>query len=140
MIPNADKIGAKADRPCQPKNYAMIIRIPVGDAEKHEVTFEFRQHTDYLSITIDGEPAIKDWGVLPGLPLRSVNKKGGLVRDYCRPFRGPFSRIVHYRFVVGREELHKVVVQREIPTWFGGLRIQRYRVYVDNEFVEEYEG
>ena len=47
-MPTPMKSARKQTGRVNPRIYPMIIRIPVGDAEKHEVTFEFRPNSDYL--------------------------------------------------------------------------------------------
>lgn len=116
----------------------MILRFPVGHAERHEVIFEFHSSIEFLRVIIDGQSSIWDWRLLPFLPLRSV-RKSGMASGYR--YSAPFlSRFINYTFFVGREELVKVLIQQETNPWFGNLKKERFRVYVDGSLVEEVEG
>ena len=116
----------------------MIIQIPVGHAERHEVVFELNSFLENLRVTIDGELSIVHCQLLPFLPLKWVKRDGLAVHyRYSEPL---FSRLIRYSFIVGCDELHRVKVEQETNFWTGPLRDERFRVYVDNRLIQEQVG
>lgn len=51
-----------------------------------------------------------------------------------------FTRKRRFEFVTGKTEKHQVVIEKERPLIFGGIRPHSYRVYVDGELVHEQSG
>jgi len=48
--------------------------------------------------------------------------------------------VKHYEFVVGEQEKHRVVIERERPLLLPGFRPHTYRVYLDKQLIEEHRG
>ena len=88
----------------------------VGEQERHRVHFLFDQVVGNLSIEVDGVAVIKE--------LRVVSLK------LSKP----------YRFTVGIEERHDVVIELNRKLLFAGFRPQTCRIWVDGQFVGEYTG
>jgi hypothetical protein len=48
--------------------------------------------------------------------------------------------VKRYEFRVGQQESHEVAIEHERPWFFGGLRRNTYRVYVDGKLAQEHYG
>jgi hypothetical protein len=83
----------------------------VGDSERHEVHFAFNQAWAQLSISVDGEKVIKDFKMFSA------------------------SLTDTYRFTVGVDEKHEVVIEKRRPLFLAGFRKQKCSVFVDGEMV-----
>ncbi|HZI49055.1 MAG TPA: hypothetical protein VFD75_14765, partial [Pyrinomonadaceae bacterium] len=69
-----------------------------------------------LEIKVDGQPAVKD-------------------------FRFASLKLTkRYDFVVGFNEKHQVAIEKKRKLFLAGLRPQRYRVFIDGQLVQTYEG
>ena len=58
--------------------------------------------------------------------------------DICTHFSIKMSE--RFRFSVGDQEQHEILIEKKQPLLFPGLRRQKYAVFVDGSLVEEYEG
>ena len=94
----------------------MQFSFMVGVNEPHRVDFSFDQVIGNLEIKVDGETAIKDF--------RFVSLK--LTK--------------RYEFIVGIDEKHNVAIEKKRKLFLAGLRPQRYRVFIDSQLVQIYEG
>lgn len=94
----------------------MQFSFPVGNEEKHQVDFSFDQFIGTLEIRVDGQVAVKD--------LRMFSLK--LTK--------------RYEFIVGTQEQHTVAIEKKRKLLLAGLRPQRYRVFIDRQLVQTYEG
>ena len=94
----------------------MQFSFTVGVDEQHRVDFTFDQFIGNLEIKVDGQTAIKDFR----FASLKVTKR--------------------YDFVVGVNEKHRVAIEKTRKLFFGGLRPQRYRVFIDGQLVQTYEG
>ena len=94
----------------------MKLSFDVGISEKHLVVFYFNQMWGNLYITVDGQKIMKDFQVLDF--------------DFTKKFN----------FIIGVVEKHTVRIEQERYMLFGGLRKQKYRVFIDEEKVKELEG
>ena len=45
-----------------------------------------------------------------------------------------------YEFEVGVKEKHIIKIEKQRKRFFAGFRKQHYKVYLDNNLIEEYEG
>ena len=88
----------------------------VGVNEKHQVDFSFDQFVGNLEIRVDGQPAIKD--------LRMFS----------------LSLTKRYEFIVGVNERHQVAIEKKRKLFLAGLRPMQYRIYIDGQLVQTYEG
>jgi hypothetical protein len=94
----------------------MKFSFTVGTNEQHQVDFSFDQFSGTLEIRVDGQPKINE------LRLFSL------------------SLTKRYEFEVGEQERHQVVIEKKRKLFLAGLRPQRYRVFIDGQVVQTYEG
>jgi hypothetical protein len=94
----------------------MKFSFEVGVNEKHTVEFYFNQMRGDLSIKVDGEEVVSDFRIFS------------------------LSLTKEYTFSVGQRERHGVRIEKKRKLFLAGLRKQRYRVFVDDKLVREYEG
>jgi len=94
----------------------MQFSFMVGVNEKHQVDFSFDQMIGNLQILVDGQPKIKDFRMFS----LSLSKR--------------------YEFEVGQDERHQVVIEKKRKLFLAGLRPQRYRIFIDGNLVQTYEG
>ena len=94
----------------------MKFSFEVGTEERHTVEFYFNSMWGNLSIKVDGEEVVRD--------LRMLS----------------LSLTKAYSFNVGTREQHTVRIEKERKLFLAGLRKQKYRVFVDDHLVNEYEG
>ncbi|MFF0123824.1 hypothetical protein ACFYP7_31600 [Micromonospora arida] len=92
----------------------MKFKFDVGVQERYEVTFSFSKVWGGLSILVDGQPVRQELRVL------SV------------------ELVKRYEFVVGQEERHSVLIEKERKQLFAGFRPQQIRAYVDGHLVAEH--
>jgi hypothetical protein len=93
----------------------MRLSFEVGN-EENRVDFSFNPVWGNLAITVDGVPVER------GLLIASL------------------QLVKRYELVVGDKETHTVVIEKEQKLFFAGFRKQKYRVFVDDELVQEQEG
>jgi hypothetical protein len=98
----------------------MEFAIEVGENEKTRVAFSRSWWTGAVRITAN------DRVVAGRSPWR---------------FSTHFSlnRLTRFEFTVGERERHHVVVEHERPRAFGGMGNQKFKVYVDDPLVQEYD-
>ena len=94
----------------------MQFSFMVGLNEKHRVDFSFDQFMGNLSILVDGEAAVKDFRMLS----LSLTKR--------------------YEFTVGEQERHDIIIEKKRKLFLAGLRPQQYRIFIDGQLVQTYEG
>jgi hypothetical protein len=94
----------------------MQFSFKVGVNEQHQVDFSFDQFIGNLEIKVDGQPAVKDFRMLS----LSLTKR--------------------YQFTVGIQEPHDVIIEKKRKLFLAGLRPQRYRIFIDGQLVQTYEG
>jgi hypothetical protein len=94
----------------------MQFSFEVGEYEKHIVVLNYEQMIGLLTIHVDGREVVQR------LHLFS------------------FALVKKYEFIVGVQERHHVLIEKERQLFFAGLRNQKYRVYVDGQLIREYEG
>lgn len=85
------------------------LAFHVGQREQHRVVFRFNKFWGNLSITVDGDPVVRD--------LRMFSVK--LMKTY--------------RFSVGAAEVHDVRIEKDRKLLLAGGRAQPVRAYVDDE-------
>lgn len=94
----------------------MQFSFIVGAQEKHQVDFSFDQFLGNLEIRVDGQPVIEDFRMFSvGLTKR-------------------------YQFPVGIQERHDIVIEKKRKLFLAGLRPQQYRILIDGQLVQTYEG
>ena len=94
----------------------MQFSFMVGVNEKHRVDFSFDQFMGNLDILVDGQSAVKDFRMFSV----SLTKR--------------------YEFMVGVQEQHAVVIEKKRKLFLAGLRPQQYRIFIDGQLVQTYEG
>ena len=94
----------------------MQVSFMVGVNEKHQVDFSFDQTWGNLEIRVDGQPAVKDFRMLS---LRLTKR---------------------YELTVGENEKHQVAIEKKRKLFLAGLRPMRYRIFIDGQLMQTYEG
>jgi hypothetical protein len=94
----------------------MQFSFLVGVHEQHQVDFSFDQAIGNLEIKVDGQPLVKDFLMLS---LRLTKR---------------------YQFTVGIQEQHHVKIEKKRKLFLAGFRPQRYRIFIDRQLVQTYEG
>ena len=94
----------------------MQFSFRVGVSEPHQVDFSFDQFIGNLEIRVDGQPLVKDFRMLS---LKLTKR---------------------YEFEVGTRERHQIVIEKKRKLFLAGLRPQQYRVFIDGQLVQTYEG
>jgi hypothetical protein len=94
----------------------MQFSFRVGVSEQHQVDFSFDQFIGNLEIRVDGQPLVKDFRLLS---LKLTKR---------------------YEFEVGTQERHQIAIEKKRKLFLAGLRPQQYRVFIDGQLVQTYEG
>ncbi len=94
----------------------MQFSFRVGVSEQHQVDFSFDQFIGNLEIRVDGQPLVKDFRMLS---LKLTKR---------------------YEFEVGTQERHQITIEKKRKLFLAGFRPQRYRVFIDGQLVQTYEG
>jgi len=94
----------------------MNFSFEVGTHERHTVEFYFNSMRGDVSIKVDGDEVVRDFRMFS------------------------LSLTKEYGFNVGTHERHAVRIEKKRKLLLAGLRKQKYRVYVDDKLVSEYEG
>ena len=90
------------------------FEFDVGEAERHRVHFLFDQFWGSVTITVDGRRVIRDHRLFS------------------------LGTTKRYRFTVGDQERHDVVIEKTRPVVAAGFRPQVARVFVDGRQVGEH--
>ena len=94
----------------------MQFSFTVGVNEPHQIDFSFDQVIGNLEIKVDGQTAIKD-------------------------FRFASLKLTkRYELMVGVNEKHHVAIEKRRKLFLAGLRPQQYRIFIDGQLVQTYEG
>jgi hypothetical protein len=94
----------------------MKFSFQVGIQEQHQVDFSFDQFVGNLEIRVDGQPLVKDFRMFS---LRLTKR---------------------YEFTVGTQELHQIAIEKKRKLFLAGFRPQRYRIFIDGQLAQTYEG
>ena len=94
----------------------MQFSFRIGTQEQHQVDFSFDQMIGNLEIRVDGQPVVKDFRMLS----LSLTKR--------------------YEFTVGIQERHHVIIEKKRKLFLAGLRPMQYRIIIDGQLVQTYEG
>jgi len=94
----------------------MQFSFMVGIEEKHQIDFSFDQFVGNLEIRVDGQPLVKDF----------------------RMFSLKLTK--RYEFTVGTTEQHQIAIEKKRKLFLAGVRPQQYRVFIDGQLVQTYEG
>ena len=94
----------------------MQFSFTVGVNEKHQVDFSFDQFIGNVEIRVDGQPAVKDFRMLS---LKLTKR---------------------YELTVGVNEKHHIAIEKRRKLFLAGLRPQQYRIFIDGNLAQTYEG
>ena len=94
----------------------MKFSFLVGVHEQHQVDFSFDQFVGNLEIRVDGQALVKDFRMLS---LRLTKR---------------------YEFTVGSRGLHQIAIEKKRKLFLAGFRPQRYRIFIDGQLAQTYEG
>ena len=94
----------------------MNFSFTVGVNEQHRVDFSFDQFIGNLEIKVDGQTAIKDFRI------------------------ASLSLTKRYDLMVGINEKHQVAIEKKRKLFLAGLRPMKYRVFIDGQLVQTFEG
>jgi hypothetical protein len=90
------------------------FEFEVGEAERHNVAFQFDQLWGPLKISVDGQPVIRKWGIFS------------------------FKRTGRYEFSVGTSEPHDVRIEKTRKALVGGFQSQECVAYIDGHETGRY--
>lgn len=99
----------------------MKFTLEVGDKERSRIEFSRNCFTGAMRTLVDGHKVAQQSSLSP-------------ITHFS------FKRMQRFEFAVGKGESHKVVIERERPLWFAGLRPHTYRVFVDGQLIHEQSG
>jgi hypothetical protein len=94
----------------------MQFSFRVGVQEQHQIDFSFDQFIGNLEIRVDGSVLVKDF----------------------RMFSLKLTK--RYEFEVGIQERHQIAIEKKRKLFLAGLRPMQYRVFIDGQLVQTYEG
>jgi len=94
----------------------MQFSFTVGVNEQHRVEFSFDQVIGNLEIKVDGQTAVKDFRIAS---LKLTKR---------------------YELTVGVNEKHNIVIEKKRKLFLAGFRPQRFRIFIDGQLAQTYEG
>ena len=94
----------------------MKIVFDVGKEEKHYVVFTFSQLFGSIEIQVDGVQITSETQMFS------------------------HQLVKNYEFDVGVKEKHSVRIEKERKLFLAGFRKHKYRVFVDEDLIEERVG
>jgi hypothetical protein len=99
----------------------MRFELEIGDQEKNRIELYRHPWRGTLRITLNGQlvASKSPWSFFTHFNFQFVKR---------------------YEFTVGGKEKHQVTIEHERPLLFGGLRRQKYRLYVDGQLAEQHYG
>jgi hypothetical protein len=120
------------------------FNFEVGQQEKHRVDFSWEKMFGVAKIWVDGDLILKSRPLaLAELAQAtqlhtvtgSVRYLSGMASGSARP-----DLTVGWTFEVGQTEQHMVRIEKERPLLLAAVRPHRYRIFVDDELVQECVG
>jgi len=118
----------------------MKFSFEVGHNEQHTVEFYWGQMFGTLQIKVDRRIIDKKSFALFS-PTNLTRRLDDVPENEKLNLAGLEIQLVEkWSFEVGIYEKHTVRVEKERPRLLAGLRPQTYRVFVDDELVEEHKG
>ncbi|HEV3302721.1 MAG TPA: hypothetical protein VG055_23920 [Planctomycetaceae bacterium] len=122
----------------------MKFNFEVGQQEKHRVDFSWEKLFGVAKVWLDGDLILKS----RPLALRELAQAAQLhtVSGTVRYLSGMASGSARpaltagWTFEVGQKEKHAVRIEKERPLLLAAVRPHRYRIFVDDEFVQECVG
>lgn len=94
----------------------MEFSFTVGEQEQHRIDFSFDQFVGNVEIKVDGQTAIKDFLMFS---LRMKKR---------------------YELTIGVNEKHHVAIEKKRKLFLAGFRPMEYRIFIDGQLVQTYEG
>jgi hypothetical protein len=95
--------------------------LEVGDNEKSIIEFSRNWFTGAMRILVNREQVAQQSWLAPSTHF-------------------DFTRKRRHQFIVGNAEQREVVIERERPLIFAGVRPQTYRAFVDGQLIHEQSG
>ena len=99
----------------------MRFTLEVGDNEKSKIEFSRNWFTGAMQLLVNGEQVAQQSWLAPSTHFGLTRKR-------------------RHQFVVGKDEKHQVVIEKERPLIIAGVRPQTYRVFVDGQLIHEQSG
>ena len=93
----------------------MDFEVAVGQSERHTVRYVFDKTWGRVTISVDGQRVQRRLHIFSLTPVR------------------------RYRLTVGEQERHNVLIEKRRKMVAAGARAQVCTVYVDGQFVGQYE-
>ena len=94
----------------------MQFSFTVGAGEQHRIEFSFDHFVGNLEIKVDGQPVVKDFRMLSLFLTK------------------------RYEFTVGVQEQHQIIIEKKRKLFLAGFRPQSYRIFIDGQLAQTYEG
>jgi len=119
----------------------MKFSFQVGSTEKHKIDFSWNQIIGALSVKVDGKLTIKKaltlWSRISwvGSPVPSSDEKWNVLDSGFE-----VQLLDKWDFIVGDVEKHEVRIEKERTRLLAGFRPQKYRVFIDGQLINQYEG
>ena len=110
-----------------------------GSREKHTLEFAWGQWLGTVTVRVDGETVYR------GRPI-AMDELSELRNPYLNIYRSYISmttsnrRIRSWELDVGTSEAHRIRIDKESPKLLAGMRPSWFRVYVDDQLIEERRG
>jgi len=116
----------------------MRFSFEVGQSEPHKIEFYWGQMFGTLEIKVDGqiieERRIKLFSPI-NFHLPDVHENEKLSLGFFE-----VQLVEKWAFDVGIYEKHKVRIEKQRAKLLAGLRPHIYRIYVDNDLIEQHRG
>jgi hypothetical protein len=122
----------------------MRFSFEVGEQEKHHVEFSWSSFLGVAKIWVDGylvqkscPLALRDLAQLSG--LRTVSGSAGYFAGMIDGSGRP-ELTMAWAFEVGQREHHRIRIEKERPLILPAFRSNKYRIFVNDEFLKELVG
>lgn len=117
----------------------MKFSFEVGQGEPHTVEFYWGQMFGTLQIKVDNK-IIKEKNVSLFSPTNLTAPLDVPENEKLNLVIIEVQLVEKWSFEVGIYEKHNVRIEKERTKLLAGLRPHRYRVFVDDELIEEHKG
>jgi hypothetical protein len=122
----------------------MRFSFEVGQHEKHQVEFAWSKFFGVAKIWLDGDLILKSrplaFQELAQLSrLHTVSGSARYLAEMANGHGRP-ERSIGWSFAIGQPEPHVVRIEKERPQVLAAFRAHTYRIFVDDQFVQEYVG
>ena len=117
----------------------MKFSFEVGQQEPHTVEFYWGQMFGKLQIKVD-KKIIEEKNLTLFSPTNITQKLEVPEGEKWNVGIIEIQLVESWSFQVGIYEKHSVRIEKEREKFFAGFRPHKYRVYIDDEFYDEYKG